>query len=178
MKEIYVNSIPMEHILQCKNFYREKGYPTFEVMHEGQTFHPFVLPSSLSTLRNFVQRITPTTVEMQSASNVDDVTVFGVSEEVPEEFRPYCVVHEIIEFLHLGIERKGRCALAAAQEYRLVVESGKFSATQLMEYATLRRNFFRDLIQFVEGTSSYTPDDITEFKCSLNYFDSVLPQST
>jgi len=67
--------------------------------------------------------------------------LFGVSSSVTPAFQPFCVIHEIMEFLELGLEVEGRCAKAAEMEIALVRQS-ELSEDHRNTYFRMRLRFF------------------------------------
>lgn len=73
-----------------------------------------------------------------------DKQYFFISEEVPQEFREFQLVHEILEFTELGRDVPGSCLKALMHELALVPEY------MLKNYLPYRRDFFRNLVRYRE----------------------------
>jgi len=134
------------------------------VTHNGTEYPYFVIPEEKcpDDLPDAVQRFT--------GESPEDGTVFAVSASVRENVRKYPILHEIIEFIDIGIETKGRCAEASRREIELVKRDPELTPDEVRDYIDMRRNFFDNLIAFVTGTGSFTPEDIEEFRASLQVF--------
>jgi len=122
---------------------------------EKLKFSYFVVPQSENPdLPDFVLRLT--------GANESDGELYGISDSVKEDFRPYAVAHEVYEFRVLGINTPDRCTKALEKELALIPETDK------LEYTTMRRDFFRNLIPYVKGIPEfYTPGDITQLERNL-----------
>ena len=71
-----------------------------------------------------------------------DKQYFFLSEDIPEEFREFQLVHEILEFTELGRDVPGSCLKALMHELALVPEH------MLKNYLPYRRDFFRVLVRY------------------------------
>src|SRR3989344_4631321 len=101
-----------EQIEGTRNHFRSAGYREVEITLGNRTYSYFVLPQSLEPiLPDFVFRCT---------GDSTDNYVLGISDGVKEPFRPYAVVHELIEFTEIGIDEQGRCRRALEREIELV----------------------------------------------------------
>lgn len=151
-----------EQIEAQKKRFEDAGYPLIKANVEGVSFRYFILPQSLEpNLINFVSRMTGEIYE--------DGKVYGISDSVREEFRPYAVFHEIIEFGLLGIDHPDRCTKALNLETSAVPDEFR------EEYFTMRRDFFRDLIGYgSKFPKSYTQDDIRQWLENAEKLDKLL----
>ena len=143
-----------EQIKSVRGDFNSRGYAELEVdLGNGIKFTYFVLPQGLQPkLRYFLFR---------STGDKNDGYVFGVADSVPENFRPYAVAHEFIEFTEIGIDVRGRCAKALERELNLIPSSIK------SDYIKMRRDFFRDIVNYSFGSENPNMDDIGEFRESL-----------
>ncbi|MBS3074062.1 hypothetical protein J4447_01260 [Candidatus Pacearchaeota archaeon] len=120
----------------------------------------FVMPKSICPeLPNFVWQCA---VEDDSKDIINGV--YGVSEETPEEFRPYPILHEQLELSLQG--RICPCLGALDYELRAVPEELK------RRYLPFRRDFFRDLVKYAEE-HNYKPIDIAGFRESFKHLDEL-----
>jgi hypothetical protein len=120
-----------QEIEKCKQYFEESHFPYTHTSVGDLRFSYFVLPSSLEpSLKHFVFQMIG-----------EDTMLFGISEDVPSQFRDYALAHEILEFTRLWQENKP-CTKALEQELVLV------PARLQQEYCTMRRDFFQDLYQY------------------------------
>lgn len=90
---------------------------------------------------------------------------FFISDEVPEEYRPYFVYHEHLEFTAFKGEM-GRCLAALKCELGLVPE---YLQT---EYLVYRRDFFEHLLTFLRLPENDTPAEfLAEIQASFDYLN-------
>ena len=128
----------------------------------------WVIPQSMNlALEDFALRMTITDPATEKVSGI-----FGVSDSIPQELRPYWVLHELIEFTQIGIETEGRCANAERAVVSLLQDDVRES------YIKRRITFFTDLITFFEseianGEQIYTDTDIKEAQASFEYLKSL-----
>ena len=150
-----------QEIEGSRDFFKSRGYPEVTVELGNRKFSYFVLPQALEPkLPDFVFRCT---------GKPEDGCIFGVSDSVREDFRPYAVAHEIIEFTEVGIDSRNRCLTALEQELSLVPDDLRD------EYIGMRFRFFRNLVGYAAGKpDSFTPDDIGEFRQSLGRLEELL----
>jgi len=147
-----------------RNYFKRQGFQEVQASIGNLNFSYFVLPQTLEPrIRDFVFRCT---------GDSSDNYVFGISDSVGEEHRPYAVIHEFIEFIKIGIETPNRCVSALDEELSLVPESIK------PEHIRMRRDFFKNLIPYVSSQpENYTPKDINEFKQSLARLEEIVNSS-
>jgi len=150
-----------EEIEERKRQFRSKGFREESAEVGDLRFSYFVIPQELNPdLPHFAYRMT--------GKNKDDGFIYGIADSVREDFRPYAVAHEVIEFSQIGIDVEGRCAMALEKEISLIPEDIKG------EYLAMRREFFDRLIAYASSNNSYTKDDIREFRGSLEKLDGIL----
>ncbi|MCR4264398.1 MAG: hypothetical protein NUV98_06810 [Candidatus Roizmanbacteria bacterium] len=153
---------------QTRGYFERQEFPVEEVNVEGIAVPYFVIPQELMpSLPDFAFRMTRTDPE---AGNV--VGIFGVSDSVPEELRTYWALHEIIEFMQIGIDQEGRCA----QAEELVV--AQIPVEHAAAYIEKRKVFFEKLCIFFQSeldaqTGSYTEEDLHEAEASLHFLNSL-----
>lgn len=157
-----------ETISKYRDQFRSDGSPEIELPYKGRKFRYFVVPQAKNPeLQDFVMRLTPPTEVVRSAEKPEEEAVFGVSESVREDFRNFAVIHEIEEFMFIGIEEKGRCAHAARTE----IEVASQELRDLSTYLEMRIRFFENLMVYAkERPKSYTEEDLGEFEASLREF--------
>jgi hypothetical protein len=130
-----------------------------------------IIPQSINPkLPDFAFRMTRTNPETKQTSGI-----FGVSDSVPTELRPYWVAHEVIEFTKIGINTKGRCNLAELKVMSLIPDNLK------EQYVNRRIPFFSNLInlfkeEVAKNTGNFTEDDIKEAEATLNYLKNLSTQ--
>jgi hypothetical protein len=151
-----------EDIDGAREYFKEQGYPEVKVNLGNRCFSYFVMPQELcSSLPDFVYRCT---------GELADGFVFGISESVRPDFRQYAVAHEFIEFTEIGIDTKDRCVKALEEELKLVPSEIK------NDYMIMRRDFFKNLIEYCSNEVEYTKEDINEFKQSLSRLEELVKQ--
>lgn len=146
-----------------EHFIRE-GFPIEETNLGDLPVSYFIIPEKLEpNLPDFAFRMTRTDPETQEISGI-----FGVSDSVPKELRPYWAAHEIIEFTQFGIHRQERCVLAEERTLRLVPKEllGQFIKRRINFFENLGSYFKRDL---ASANPNYTPDDLQETETSLQF---------
>lgn len=150
-------------------------WPVSSLEYKGRTYPYFVIPVSAlpSALPNGVMRMTPPKEDLDATNAPEKITLFGVAESVPEASRQFCVIHEIEEFVHIGIDHCGRCAESAENEINLVVAS-QLAVEEKKAHVVMRTAFFRDLIAYAgNNPKAFTPDDVAEFQRSLISFETA-----
>ncbi len=153
-------------IQQRINFARAQC-PTFTVKHRGCEFECFILQKVLSPLPYFAfQMVMENATEEDYIKNPNDVALFGVSEEIDPEFRPFVVRHEMHEYID------GMCCSAAAiQEIsHFISDFSGLSRGILAKYLKQRRKLFDDLPGFATVAKGYTPEKVREFNDSREFF--------
>ncbi|MFA5992811.1 MAG: hypothetical protein WC796_03840 [Candidatus Pacearchaeota archaeon] len=144
-----------EEIEGSRNWMRKNCFPNVQVdlAEAGLRFDYFVMPQNLCPqLPDFVYRCT---------GSPEDGYVFGISETVPEIFRPFAVAHEFMEFGQIGLDVNGRCLQALEKEIELVPGDIR------PEYIKMRRRFFDNLVKWTRAQPDYDQLDIVEFEGSL-----------
>lgn len=92
---------------------------------------------------------------------------FFISEEVPENFKKYQLIHEVIEYTELN-GKIGRCVEALNQEIALVPEDIK------QEYLKYRRDFFARLVEYYKN---YEDEEFkAEIQKSFEFLKKLIPE--
>jgi hypothetical protein len=145
----------------ARDYFRSQGFEEVEANLGDFKFSYFVMPQEMEpNLNNFVYRCT---------GKPEDGYVFGISDNVQEEFRQYAVAHEFIEFMQIGLDQKDRCRKALEREIELVPEDIK------SDYLSMRKDFFRDLIDYCSAKpEQYTQTDLDEFRGSLSKLEEIV----
>jgi len=121
----------------------------------------FVLPQELNPeLPDFAFRMT----------GDSEIYLLGVSESVNPKFRKFVAFHEFAEFMEIG-DICGRCLEASEREVK-AVEKSDLSGMEKAEYFIMRRDFFKNLIDYAKGISSAN-EEIAEFEKSRRFFKKV-----
>jgi hypothetical protein len=132
----------------------------------------FVIPQAMNPgLQDFALRMTNTNPETKEVFGI-----FGVSDSIPVEIRPYWAAHEIVEFTEIGISTNGRCKSAEKEVLSLMPDDLK------EQYIERRITFFANLIDFfrqeiANNPDSYSQDDISEAEATLNYLNQTVGSS-
>ena len=153
-----------QQIEQTRGIFGQAGFPVGNAMVGDLEVSYYVIPQDKNpNLPDFAFRMTSTDPTTREVSGI-----FGVSDSVPAELRPYWATHEIIEFTQIGINQPGRCALAEEIVVGLVPDELKG------EYVDRRKAFFDNLVNFFrQDTANYTQDDIEEAEAALNYLQEL-----
>lgn len=153
--------------------YVEAGYPQFHVSYAGKKFQCFALPASLApdTLKYGIMRYTPAPEELAAGAKEEEEAFFAIVDGVPEPFRRFVVVHEIIEFLQIGLHVPGRCAKAAEGEIVLLSQDTTLSPADQLAYVQMRHEFFGHLVDYaIAHPTDYSKEDVEEFQASHGFF--------
>ncbi len=152
----------------AKGFFESRGFPIETSQLDGLTVSYYVLPQDLNpVLPDFAFRMTT------SGSQTGEVTgIFGVSDSIPQELRPFWAGHEIIEFIEIGISEKSRCVEA---EDRIV---GIVPPELKDDFLARRVDFFTGLVRYFQtelekGSQDFTHDDLEEAQKALGYLQGI-----
>lgn len=163
-----MKEFPQPQIDSTQRYFETQGFLVETKQLGDLTVSYFVLPQALNPdLQDFALRMTRTDVQTHEVSGI-----FGVSDSVPQELRPYWAAHEIIEFLQIGISEKSRCVEA---EERVI---GLINLDFKNEYIERRTVFFDNLFNFfrnclANGSEDYTKDDLEEAEKTLSYLKGI-----
>jgi hypothetical protein len=152
-----------------KSYFEKNNFPVETVSLNDEVIPYYVLPPHLEpALPDFSVRITSTNLETGEVTGI-----FGVSESVPPELRPHWAKHEMIEFLQIGIDFKGRCSEAECAVLEEIPEEIR------LDYIARRVVFFNNLTEYFkndidEERGNYTPDDLREAQACLIMLKSLL----
>ena len=158
-----------QQVEQTRLFFENRGFPIEKAQLGNLEVSYWVIPQIMnSDLLDFALRMTTTNTETKEVSGI-----FGVSDSIPAELRPYWAAHEIIEFTEIGINTNGRCSLAEQKTLSLVPDSLR------EQYVNRRTIFFTNLIDFFKkeiekNPESYSKDDIRETEASLRYLNQTI----
>jgi len=153
-----------DQIEGTKEYFVKEGFPVEESQLGEVEVSYFVIPQALNpVLEDFALRMTFTDPETNEVSGI-----FGVSDSVPAELRPYWAAHEIIEFTDIGIDKVGRCEESEVRVLDLVPVSLKKT------FIDRRIAFFKNLISYFEGeirseTGNFTEADMQEAQATLSF---------
>lgn len=156
-------------IEQTKSFLEGKNFPVENSKVGNLEVSYWIIPQSLNpTLPDFAFRMTNT-----DSATGEVLGIFGVSESVPQELRPYWAAHEIIEFTQIGIGKEGRCEEAEKTVVNLLPDNLR------RQYIDKRILFFSNLVNFfqqelIKSTEDYTENDVKEAQDSLAYLQSLI----
>lgn len=153
-----------QQIEQTRGIFGQAGFSVGNAMVGDLEISYYVIPQDKNpNLPDFAFRMTSTDSTTGEVSGI-----FGVSDSVPAELRPYWVAHEIIEFTQIGISHQGRCLSAEEKVVGLVPDELRGS------YIDRRKAFFSTLVDFFrQDAANYTQDDIKEAEATLNYLQEL-----
>lgn len=162
-----------QQIEQTKLFFKSKSFPVEHFQLDSLEVSYFVIPQVMNLgLQDFALRMTNTNPDTKEVFGI-----FGVSDNVPIEIRPYWAAHEIIEFTEIGISANGRCKSAEKEVLSLIPDGLK------EQYVERRIIFFANLIGFfrqeiTKNPENYSQDDVNEAEATLNYLKSFALSQT
>ena len=165
-----MKEFPLEQIEGTREYFKAQGFPVEEAQLGDLQVSYWVIPQGLNPgLQDFALRMTKTDPETGEVSGI-----FGVSDSVPAELRPYWAAHEIIEFTKIGIGQDGRCKLAEERAVGLVPPGLRdaFIGRRAMFFTNLT-NFFKEDLK--ANTGNYTPADLQEAEASLSFLQQLKP---
>ncbi len=130
----------------------------------------------------FALRLTPPLADLRMADKpLNQKTLFGISDQIPERWRPYWVRHEVREYVELVLEQPNHysgttdtvpngCAQCSQQEWDEVTEA--FLRQDRVAYAVLRAEFFDKLVQWAEARPSgeISPESLGNFRRSHEFW--------
>ncbi len=154
------------------NFIR-RGNIAFFVEHRGVNFTCFLLKADeiADELLHAVAAYVPTVAELRQRVNVAKESLFAIDERVPEAYRRFCILHEIIKYLEVGVSQPGYSAKAAEEEITLV-RSDRNMIKHLGTYARQRADYFARLVGFAEGnTDAFRSADVRELRHALHRYE-------
>jgi hypothetical protein len=158
-----------QQIEQTKLFFESKKFPVEHFQLGSLEVSYFVIPQAINPgLQDFALRMTNTNPDTKEVFGI-----FGVSDSIPVEIRPYWAAHEIVEFTEIGISTNGRCKSAEKEVLSLMPDSLK------EQYVQRRITFFANLIDFfrqeiTKNRDSYSQDDVSEAEKTLNYLNQTV----
>ena len=88
-----------------------------------------------------------------------------ISEDVPREYRPYILTHEVLETTILK-DKTGRCAFAT------ILELGDVPPGMLREYVKYRLDFINRLLEFYNDR-----DNLTDLQIELFHSRNILQET-
>lgn len=151
-------------------YFESQQFPVYEASVGDVSFKYSVLPQHLAPdLPDFAFRMTH-----RDPENKQMTGIYGVSESVPEEMRPYWAAHEVIEFEQIDLETQGRCASAEERILALVPDRLK------TDFINRRVTFFDNLVGFfrkdiTEKGGNFTPADVNEALTTLQFLKRQQP---
>jgi hypothetical protein len=165
-----------ERISQVRTSFEEEKYESFPVQIGNFTLRSFVIPAILEEkLPNFaMQMVADDLNPSELIEHPGDVTLFGVSDAIPAEFRAIVARHEMLEYVN-----KVTCIEAAALEIQHLL-SLPLSKDQILQYLDLRTALFEPLVPYVIEAGKiareqsrqppYSERKILEFKLSRDFY--------
>ncbi len=140
----------------CMNF--------FEISSElyGLHFNYMVIPQDMN-------KEIPYFVASYS-SNKPEAYLICVSDSIKPEFRRYVAFHEFFEFVAVQEPVKKKACCSA-----LRMELNVAPAVDLQEYASMRCDFFKNLIDYAgKHKESFDESDIDGFRSSLSLLEKIV----
>lgn len=156
-----------QQIEQTRLFFENRRFPTEQVRLGALHLSYWVIPQAMNPdLPDFALRLTTTDPKTKEVSGI-----FGVSDSIPAEIRPYWAAHEIIEFTKIGIDTYSSCRLAEEQTLSIVPETlrGEFIQRRTAFFTNLM-DFFRKEVE--KDDKNYSQDDIKQAGATLDYLKS------
>ncbi len=135
-----MSNFERDAVQKTEAYFLEQQFPTETMEIDGETVSYYVMPQRLEpALPDFAFRMTYRDEEMSSTKGI-----FGVSDSVPEELRPWWVRHEYEEFVRIGHEAIGCCAEAEKRVLVVIPEALR------PDYLSRRMRFFANLIPYFQ----------------------------
>ena len=143
----------------------QAGYQTVRINHGAYPLEYFILPQKLCTeLPNFaMQMVADDRTETDLCKRPEEVTLFGVCENIPVRFREYAARHEMYEYIN-----RYSCVGAAVIEMRYFLDT-KPDPLLRNEYLFHRLQLFQPLPAYA-SRHNYPPAKVAEFTDSQQFF--------
>ena len=178
-----------ELIIEYRGKFRKNKFAVEHVWVRNRQYAYYVIPRDWSELPTDLpqifafQMVSPLAL-LKAATHPDTVCLFGVSDTIPENYRPLVALHEVEEYSeqylatalaheaagHTAPERPDRaCYNASLSEY---VALQAYPASVIPSYATMRACFFRELVPYVTK-AGYPPHLIEQFRESERFWNEL-----
>jgi hypothetical protein len=109
----------IKEIEKTEKYFQRNNYPLIETEVAGRRLLFYQLPQSLNPdLPDYILRVT---------NDETKLYVMGVCDSIPEEIQPYFVLAEYIEFIEMGLQKKGKVVDAEKELLRTIPENLKES---------------------------------------------------
>lgn len=156
-----------EQIAGVRTDFAKRNYPIVTVDHGCGAHRCFVMPRDrCAELPGFAFQMVADDFKAGGAP-LEDLALFGVSEDVPEPMRPFVLRHEMFEYID-GCT----CVEASMHELKLVAQSGL--TRKVSDYLSRRVDFFTRLKPYVDAFPDHYPEaKRKEFDVSRQFFSTV-----
>lgn len=156
--------VTQEQVMEKRQYFLDRKYPVFEIFYDLACLECFVLPQACCPeLPHFaIQMVASDWRSLHTTRNTKGTAIFGVSESIPEEFRPMIVRHEMDEYL--GNLTCVQSSIRELTEFLNSKHRGRWE-----EYVNCRRALFSVLPEFALA-HKYSPEKIAEFTKSQILF--------
>ena len=146
-------------IQKLRSDFIKAGLKEFKVDLVNIIFPYFVLPQSMNqNLQDFA---------LAMVTEDKSHYLFGVSDSLPEAYRPYWAFHEFVEYVGEP-ESPERCVRALERELSIVPNEIK------PEYLLRRLTFFQNLVRYASGKpDEYAPKQVNKFQKSLSRLEEL-----
>lgn len=146
------NIVTRAEIAQRDTIFSHGGHQFFEIGCKNVQFRFYLLPATMMpTFPGFTYALIAT---KKNERQPWQSAVFGMSADIPEDFREYVAYFEVF---HRWFDMT--CYAAAQAEMHIVTESS-LSRERMLEYVSLREDFFTRLMAF--GRAHGESDDVIE----------------
>ncbi len=109
------------------------------------------------------QELNPNLVHFVWQCSNAQTGVFGISDSVPQLYRPFAVYHEILESKMSG---EDKCRRALEMELKLVPQEIK------RDYALMRSNFFKQLTEYAR-VNNYGEERVKAFEDNASKLEQI-----
>lgn len=172
-QECNVRTFPVQAVIAARKALTDLDFEQLPFPFADITYPYFVIPTEWENaprdILNFVFRMLPSTAEIRAAASPADVTLFGLSSDIPEPFRKYWLMHEIKAFINIGTEESGYYSATLAGEVKAIKADKLLTRGDQDLCLRLRHKFFQDQAEYAR-THCFSADDIEEFECAqLDY---------
>ena len=157
----YGHKYTPQEIEGFRRFFAEMNWPEVRSEIDGHKFSYMVVPRTLN-------EEVPDLV-LSYVGDCLGLYIICVSESITPEFRKYAAFHEYVEFIRPGVLGKDKCRSALERELSTV------PGDKLTEYASMRRDFFSDLIKYASRHAElFKESDIDGFRSSLSLLEQIV----
>ena len=147
-----------KEIEKQKAYFKRNNYLEKETNVGGRNLKYFILPANI--VPDEIKRCLPDFI-FRMTGNPKDGYILGISEKVPEKFRPYAILNEYIEFMEKDLSDSKRAVEAEKEVLKYVPEKIK------LDYIKWRADFFQKILNGNKKNPElfmFSPNDVYTFE--------------